>query len=264
VPFFVWCLTICSNCELSPPSVGVLYCDTKTENPIVDDFAKRFLRNFRKEALELGIRVAVKIVSPPPDRTFFARVIGRGYPPPTNSFRWCTKELRIRPVERHLANQNSAIVALGVRQNESVQRDRMLSSHHDPFWMIAANAQQGRKYYTPIRQLSTEDVWDVIFFSKRPAALDRKSLWNLYSDAGGDCPIIRSADSAPCASGRFGYWTCTVVRRDRSGENLLSNGYSQMEDFLRFRELLLDIRNDKAMRWPIREGAGRIASGHLP
>jgi len=99
---------------------------------------------------------------------------------------------------------------------------------------------------------STEDVWDTIFFSQLPYTLDRRSLWNLYSDAGGDCPIIRSPDDAPCASGRFGCWTCTVVRRDRSGENLLKNGYSQMKEFLQFRQLLLDVRNDRSMRWPMR------------
>jgi DNA sulfur modification protein DndC len=252
------CLVFNNLLKIKPsraPSIEVLYCDTKTENPIIDTFAKRFLRRFRDEARESGFRAAVKVISPASDRTYFARVIGRGYPPPTNSFRWCTKELRIRPVERYLARfGENAVVALGVRQNESLQRDRMLSSHRDPYWMVAENTTVAvqRKYYTPIRQLSTEDVWDVIFFSDRPIALDRNALWTLYSSAGGDCPIIRSPDSAPCASGRFGCWTCTVVRRDRSGESLLNNGYTQMADFLRFRTLLLDIRNDEAMRWPIR------------
>jgi DNA sulfur modification protein DndC len=179
-------------------------------------------------------------------------VIGRGYPPPTNSFRWCTKELRIRPVELHLKNLDETIVALGLRQNESKQRDRVLAVYDDPFWMTAENAKSRRSYYTPIRQLTTEDVWDAIFFSERPLALDRKSLWELYSDAGSDCPIVRSPDSAPCASGRFGCWTCTVVRHDRSGENLFKHGYVQMGDFLAFRKLLLDVRNDRSMRWPVR------------
>ncbi len=235
----------------------VLYCDTKTENPIVDAFVKKFLRRFRAEARETGVAIKIKVVSPSADRTYFARVIGRGYPPPTNSFRWCTTELRIRPVERHLSKLDDAIVALGVRQSESRQRDRLLAAYDDPFWMTAGTAKSHRAYYTPIRQLATEDVWDAIFFAKHPTALDRQSLWDLYADAGGDCPIIRSPDSAPCASGRFGCWTCTVVRRDRSGENLFKRGYTQMGDFLDFRKLLLEVRNDKAMRWPVRRNGSK-------
>lgn len=244
------------------PALEVLYCDTKTENPIVDAFVKRFLQNFRAEATEAGVPVTVSIVSPTPDRTYLARVIGRGYPPPTNSFRWCTTELRIRPVENHLSQRPDTLVALGVRDNESAQRDRVLAAHHDPFWMTAQNAKSKRNYYTPIRALSTEEVWDTIFFTELPISLERKTLWDLYADAGGDCPIIRSADSSPCASGRFGCWTCTVVRRDRSGENLEKKGYPKMRSFLDFRQLLLDVRNNPSMRWPRRRN-GSIGHGPL-
>jgi DNA sulfur modification protein DndC len=193
-----------------PSSVEVLYCDTRTENPIIDAYVKRLLRQLRAEIATLDLSLSVKIVSPPSERTFFARVIGRGYPPPTNSFRWCTKELRIRPVENYLGAHRDAVVALGIRQNESRQRDRFLLSHKDPFWMVAENTKNELLYYTPIRQLSTEDVWDIIYFSRLPYALDRKSLWDLYASAGNDCPLVRSADNSPCASGRFGCWTCTV------------------------------------------------------
>lgn len=244
------------------PDLDILYCDTKTENPIVDIFVKRFLDNFRMEADDAGIRVNIRIVSPTPDRTFLARVIGRGYPPPTNSFRWCTTELRIRPVKNHLSQRQDTLVALGVRENESAQRDRVLAEHRDPFWMSAQNAKSKRNYYTPIRALSTEEVWDTIFFTKLPLSLERQALWDLYADAGGDCPIIRSADSSPCASGRFGCWTCTVVRRDRSGENLEKKGYSKMRSFLDFRQLLLDVRNNPSMRWPRRRN-GSIGLGPL-
>jgi DNA sulfur modification protein DndC len=248
--------------HLGIPKLEILYCDTKTENPVVDAFAKRFLQAFTKEAASNNVAVRTSIVSPTSDRTFLSRVVGRGYPPPTNSFRWCTTELRIRPVENHLAGLSDSIVVLGVRETESKQRDRALSLHTDPFWMVAQKAKSNRIYYTPIRALRTEDVWDVIFFSRLPDSMQRKALWELYADAGGDCPIIRSPDSSPCASGRFGCWTCTVVRRDRSGENLQRKGYPMMVSLLNFRQMLLDIRNDPSMRWPRRrngsEGFGPL------
>lgn len=243
--------------HLGIPKLDVLYCDTKSENPIVDSFAKRFLKAFSDEAASNDVTVQTSIVSPTADRTFLSRVIGRGYPPPTNSFRWCTTELRIRPVEHHLAGLENAVVALGVRESESRQRDRTLASHKDPFWMVAQSAKSKRKYYTPIRAMQTEDVWDTIFFTKYPMALERQKLWDLYADAGGDCPIIRTADASPCASGRFGCWTCTVVRRDRSGENLSKKGYPMMMSLLNFRQMMLDVRNDPEMRWPIRRNGSR-------
>ena len=159
--------------HLGSPKLDILYCDTKSENPIVDSFAKQFLHLFKAEAAANDVVVQTSIVSPTADRTFLSRVIGRGYPPPTNSFRWCTTELRIRPVEYHLAGLDNAVVALGVRESESQQRDRALSHHPDPFWMVAQNAKSKRKYYTPIRAMQTEDVWDTIFFTKYPIALQR-------------------------------------------------------------------------------------------
>ncbi|HWK86665.1 MAG TPA: phosphoadenosine phosphosulfate reductase family protein [Xanthobacteraceae bacterium] len=243
------------------PTLEILYCDTRTENPIVDSYVKKFLRRIKLEALKDKLDIRVVIVTPKYDQTFFARVLGRGYPPPTNSFRWCTTNLRIRPVERYLLDRHDALVILGVRENESKQRDRYLSTHTNKFWMKADSANS-RIYYTPIRALNTEDVWDAIFFTNYPRSLPRDKLWNLYADAGGDCPIVKSPDASPCASGRFGCWTCTVVRRDKSGESLLKKGHLQMEDFLKFRQLLLDVRNNPKFRWPRRrrghEGLGPL------
>ncbi len=43
-----------------------------------------------------------------------------------------------------------------------------------------------------------------------------------------------------------------LVRRDRSGENLLKSGHHEMADFLAFRQMLLNVRNNMSMRWPVR------------
>ena len=109
--------------------VTVLYCDTGVENPVLDAYAKKFLRALDAEFIEAALPLKVRLLQAPvPDR-FFVRIIGRGYPPPTNSFRWCTTGLRIKPVSEFIAklNPSNTVVVLGLRKSESRQRDRSLA-----------------------------------------------------------------------------------------------------------------------------------------
>ena len=66
----------------------------------------------------------------------------------------------------------------------------------------------------------------------------------------------------PCASARFGCWVCTVVRRDRSAENLLQSGYGHLRGYYEFRNWIPEIRNDLKFRCKRRRN-GRVAPGPL-
>jgi DNA sulfur modification protein DndC len=59
-------------------------------------------------------------------------------------------------------------------------------------------------------------------------------------------------DGAPCAGSRFGCWTCTVVRRDRTMEELIRSGYDSLQPLLDFRNWLSCLRNDPRERWSTR------------
>ena len=37
-----------------------------------------------------------------------------------------------------------------------------------------------------------------------------------------ECTTTRDPKSPPCGQSRFTYWTCTVVRKDKSGLNLIN------------------------------------------
>ena len=104
-------------------------------------------------------------------------------------------------MEYHLAGLDNAVVALGVRELESQQRDRALSHHPDPFWMVAQTAKSKRKYYTPIRAMQTEDVWDTIFFTKYPIALQRQKLWDLYLTRVATAQSYERPTQAPALAG---------------------------------------------------------------
>jgi DNA sulfur modification protein DndC len=246
--------------------VSLVYCDTGVENIVLDDYVKDVLKNLRSEFKIQKIPVQISLLEAPVFSRFFVRIIGRGYPPPTNNFRWCTKFLRIKPVTdfiEHQANDGArekAVLVLGLRRNESQQRDRSLKSVRDIYWQKLRFGHSLVDVFTPIIDFGLEDVWDTIFFLDEPKSIVPAEIERIYRGASGECPIIKGPAAPPCASGRFGCWTCTVVRRDKSNQELIKNGHHELEPFLEFRNWLAEFRNVPENRWP-RRRSGQTGLG---
>ena len=245
-----------------PTHLEIIYCDTGVENPILDRYVKTLLTNLECEADQHGLPIKCRLLKSPLHDRFFVKIIGRGYPPPNNNFRWCTNGLRIRPVSNYIKTQNpeNTVLALGIRKSESVQRDRTLKKQKNLYWQKQTEGNSAYDIYAPIVELAVDEVWDAIFCLEKPISINPKEIEMLYRDASGECPIIKSPAAPPCASGRFGCWTCTVVRKDRSALKLLNAGYSQLKPYIDFRNWLVEIRNDPERRWKNRrsgaEGMG--------
>jgi DNA sulfur modification protein DndC len=247
------------RCAVQPGRIDVIYCDTGVENPALDRYVKALFRDLNAEFQATDSAFQTQILMAPIAERFFVKIIGRGYPPPTNSFRWCTKSLRIKPVARFISDaaREDTIVALGVRRGESVQRDRSLNG--SGAWQTQEEAGRRYRLFLPILNLDVADVWDAVFALPSPKSIQPKLLEQLYRNASGECPVIKSPQAAPCASGRFGCWTCTVVRRDRSSEFLIEAGHKTLKPYLEFRNWLATIRNDPTRRWSKRRnGAQRL------
>src|SRR5687767_13408872 len=73
-----------------PVPVTVLYCDTGVEFPPIARLVRRTLKALATESLAAGLPISVRVARPRRTDSYFVRVIGRGYPPPTSKFRWCT------------------------------------------------------------------------------------------------------------------------------------------------------------------------------
>lgn len=234
-----------------PKPVTVLYCDTGVEIPIVRSLALKTLNGIAKEAKLNDIPVLVKIVYPGMKNRFFVKVIGRGYPPPTNKFRWCTDRLRINPVKRFLNDEidGKSIVLLGIRRGESLERDKTISRHKmKEKYYFRQSENPNAEIFSPIVEYSTEDIWTTLVVLSEPQSININRLLKLYKDASGECPIIRDPKGIPCGKGRFGCWTCTVVRRDRAVESMTNRGYNQMIPLLNFRNWLMEIRENTSYR----------------
>jgi DNA sulfur modification protein DndC len=110
----------------SPKSLTVLYADTRMELPPLHATAMTILG----ELSSLGI--TTRVVLPKIEDRFFVYVLGRGVPPPSNTFRWCTAQLKIEPMIAALQalreeHGKKLLMLTGVRIGESVRRDAKIA-----------------------------------------------------------------------------------------------------------------------------------------
>ena len=73
-----------------PKNISVIYCDTGVENPVLDRYVKSLFSDLDSEFSDSGLPFETHLLKAPVADRFFVKVIGRGYPTPTNMFRWCT------------------------------------------------------------------------------------------------------------------------------------------------------------------------------
>lgn len=109
-----------------PKTLTVFYADTRQELPPLAIAA----RHIMDELEERGI--AVEVVTAPMDKRFMVYILGRGVPPPNNNtLRWCTRQIKIDPMEQALRDRleqldGQVLMITGVRQGESAIRDRRI------------------------------------------------------------------------------------------------------------------------------------------
>lgn len=143
--------------------VYVVCNDTMVENPVIEEYVTTVLQTIQKAAKEQLLPVTVVTTTPQIEDTFWSCVIGKGYPVPNNSFRFCTEKMKIKPTSTFITNQ------------------------------VAADGEAIK----------------------------------IYLDASADdyeCLTVVTNDShRSCGQSRFGCWTCTVVKEDKSMNALIKN-----------------------------------------
>ena len=101
--------------------------------------------------------------------------------------------------------------------------------------------------YAPIKDLFLEEVWYLINAFPSPWGFDNSILFKIYSDASADdyeCPtVVTTKEHKSCGQSRFGCWTCTVVKKDKSMSALINNGQEWLFPLLKFRNDLQSERN---------------------
>jgi DNA sulfur modification protein DndC len=232
--------------------VYVVCNDTMVENPVVEEYVTTVLQTIQKAAKEQQLPIVIKTTTPQIEDTFWCCVIGKGYPVPNNSFRFCTEKMKIKPTSTFIVNQISAdgevVILIGTRLSESQQRANSIKRHEIKGHRLSKHPLTPNTYiYAPIKELMLEEVWWIIKAIPSPWGFDNQILFNIYMNASADdyeCPTVVTNDShRSCGQSRFGCWVCTVVKEDKSMAALIKNGVEWMKPLLDFRDKLIKNRN---------------------
>ncbi len=199
-----------------------------------------------------GLDARVRIVTPPVKDRFWVKLLGRGYPPPGPRFRWCTHRLKIQPANALLDSDgqfNNAILT-GVRYGESASRDQNLKLScatggecGQDYWFFKGPIGSNRSYYAPIVKWRTCKVWDFLVFVAPTLGWPTDKLFALYGNQ----------------DLRFGCWTCSLVRRDRTMENIMKRpGMERLAELHAFRNEIIAKCRDSTNR--IQRPGGRLGA----
>jgi len=256
--------------ERATKPVVVLSSDTRVEAPNVAAYVADALRRIDQAALALGLRLSTQLVEPAAADGFWGKLIGKGYPPPSRWFRWCTSNMKIKPSRRAIdeitRQHGSVILLLGSRVAESTQRGRSmqereinsrgLNPHHEiPNALVAA----------PIADWTTDDVWEYLVSNPCPWGGNHSFLLSLYRQAsGGECPVVFDLNTPSCGGSRFGCWTCTVVKEDKSLQGFIRSGEEHLQPLVVFRDWLIELRDKPGYRSDVRRNGNAGPGPFLP
>ena len=179
----------------------------------------------KKQLEERGVKV--EIVTAPIDDRYLVYILGRGVPPPSNTFRWCTGQIKVEPMEiavkDFIQQRNEKVLMLtGVRLGESAVRDQRINTS-----CSKDGGECGQGWYqtglqndlcstlAPILHWRVCNVWDWL---KVFAPMPKHGGWNttLLADAYG-------GEEAEEINARTGCLGCPLVEKDKSLDTILKN-----------------------------------------
>lgn len=257
--------------------IHIVCNNTLVENPTILEYVKKQLESIRCEAIKQSMPINVEHTVPILNNTFWVNLIGRGYAAPNTLFRWCTERLKIKPTTKYIQDKISrygeAIILLGTRRSESNTRAKSIRRHEIKGRKLSKHQISGVYVYAPIKDLSTDQVWWYLAENESPWHSDNHELVHIYRNASddNDCPLITDTSTPACGRSRFGCWVCTVVRSDKTMQNLIESGEDWMKPLLVFRNMLAktidrdDADYDPAeYRMPIRRNSRKGLGPYWP
>lgn len=150
----------------APKTLTVLLSDTRMEMPPLFETAMKILAELRAKG------ITTRVVTPALDDRFYVYVLGRGVPPPSNTFRWCTGQLKVEPMEAALADLRQQygtkfLMLTGVRIGESAARDQRIAiacgknnSECGQGWFAEATPEAVADTLAPLLHWRLCHIWD--------------------------------------------------------------------------------------------------------
>ena len=234
--------------------IYIISSDTLVESPKVIDQITTSLDTMEKAAKKTHLPISTNLVQPEIKDSFWVCLLGKGFPAPSNLFRWCTDRLKIKNADRFIQEKVSqygeAIVILGTRKDESGSRNQLMNLYAIEGSLLSRHSKFPQTYvYTPLRDFITEDVWNYLLQNKNPWGANNRDLLALYQNANSsECPLVVDTSTPSCGNSRFGCWVCTVVSEDVSLKNTIENGAEWLEPLLELRTELKETQDPQKRR----------------
>lgn len=217
VTFVIWCIE--SGQIPKPKSLSILYSDTRLELTPLYLSAKSMIEEIKEHEYE------VTQVMAPIEKRFMCYILGRGVPPPSNTFRWCTGQLKVAPMQAALQGLfektgQKILMLTGVRQGESAARDgRIIQScskdgaECGQGWFQTSLPDHICDTLAPLLHWRVCHVWEWL---KHWAPLPKYGDFStdLIADAYG-------GDEAEEANARTGCIACPLVQKDKALDMIL-------------------------------------------
>jgi len=221
-------------------SIFVISSDTLVESPPISKLITESHEKINRAAKEQKLPIEAKILLPQLKDTFWVNLIGKGYPAPSRTFRWCTERLKIRTSDRFILENVSrfgeVLLLLGVRKAESSTRAQSMNYYKIEGSILSKHSKFPSSFvYTPLADFSTEDIWAYLNQNPSPWGGCNHQLSELY-----DPEFVLDESTPPAGNTRFGCWVCTLVTVDRSLESLIDNGEEWLAPLRDYRNMLAE------------------------
>lgn len=223
-----------------PTTITVMYADTRVELPPIQAAARVMLARLR------AMGIAVIEVCAPMDERFFVYMFGRGVPPPSNTFRWCTPQIKVDPMKvaiaAHLAGLGGrALTLTGVRRGESKARDDRINlscsrngAECGQGWLQTDLPGDLSDTFAPIDHWTLCNVWDWL---KIFAPMAEFGAWPtpMIADGYGGVEDMRTG----CVG-------CNLIAHDGAlAAVLLLPGWGHMSPLLGLKRLYLELKKER-------------------
>jgi DNA sulfur modification protein DndC len=220
--------------------IYAIMSDTKMENPNLEEHMHEQVKLLNTYAKEKKLPIEAKIVSRPTDQSYFYLVLGKGYFLPQNNGRgrWCTQRLKISPQDKVLKKINPSYIIIGTRLSESAKRKASIKKwRNDEGLNLKIGEHVSMKKsntFMAIVDFTIDDVWEYLQ-KERLGWSSTHSVRKLYRDATGECGFTspkrteKKATILESCGARFGCWSCPVILKDKSTEEMAKRGNSWMK-----------------------------------
>jgi len=244
----------------SPKSLTVLLSDTRMELPPLFTTAMKIMGELRSRG------VKTQVVMPAMDDRFFVYMLGRGVPPPSNTFRWCTAQLKIEPMLAALRNLRDEaggkfLMLTGVRMGESAARDARIAlscgrnnSECGQGWFQEATPEDVADTLAPLLHWRLCHVWDWLT-GLVPAGFDHGFSTKLIAAVYGQDENLETHARTGCVG-------CNLASRDMALEEIIKRDqWACYAPLLGLRPLYAELK--KAQNRLRKDGSERRKDGQL-